>query len=250
MALDDTGAPRAKSEQSEFDAYAPAYEDLLRDGLRDRFSSGQSEFFHRRKRDLIRNWFALRGLYTRSWSYLDVGCGQGDLLRLLSPEFAFSAGCDTSAGMVRKATSDHIVHQENPLRLPFEDCSFDLVTAVCVYHHVPPNDRAALTREVYRVLKPGATFCVIEHNPLNPMTRLIVARSPVDVDAHLLSHRKTRRLMKECGVELEETAFFMFLPEPFYRRTPKLEDALRWLPLGGQYAVLGRRPPAAPSPGR
>lgn len=244
MALDDKGASREKSGQREFDAFAPAYEDLLRDRLRDRFSSGQIDFFHRRKRDLITNWFAQRGLDTGTWNYLDVGCGQGDLLRLLSPEFAMSAGCDTSTGMVSKANSDRIVHQDDALRLPFEDCSFDLVTAVCVYHHVPLNDRAALTFEVRRVLKPGATFCVIEHNPLNPITRLIVARSPVDVAAHLLSHRKTRRLMNECGVEVAGTSFFMFLPEPLYRRASKLDDALQWLPLGGQYAVFGRRPRA------
>lgn len=242
MASDDSEAPRPHSGQREFDAYAPSYESLLRDPVRDCFSSRHTEFFHQRKRDLIAKRFARRGLDTGTWSYLDVGCGQGDLLRLLAPEFAVSTGCDPSAGMLREAGSGHIVFQDDPLRLPFEDASFDFVTAVCVYHHVPPGDRAALTREVYRVLKPGAVFCLIEHNPLNPITRLIVARSPVDVDANLLSHWGTWRLMRECGVELEETSFFMYVPEPLYRKAPVLEEALKWLPLGGQYAVFGRRP--------
>jgi ubiquinone/menaquinone biosynthesis C-methylase UbiE len=99
-----------------------------------------------------------------------------------------------------------------------------------------------MTAEAYRVLKPGGTLCIIEHNPLNPITRLIVARSPVDIDAHLLSHWKIRALMRECDFDPEEMSFFMYLPETLYRRARRLEDAFKWLPLGGQYAVFGRRP--------
>jgi SAM-dependent methyltransferase len=242
MTSPDSGAPRTRVGPREFDAYAPVYEDLLRDPLRDCFSSGQSEFFHKRKRDLIANRFARLAVDTQAWRYLDVGCGQGELLRLISPEFAVSTGCDTSTGMLQKAGSENIVFQEDALRLPFEDCSFDFVTAVCVYHHVPPADRPRVTREVYRVLKPGAVFCIIEHNPLNPITRLIVARTAVDADASLLSHQQTCRTMRDCGFALEETTFFMFLPELLYRIANALEQSLNWLPLGGQYAVFGRRP--------
>ena len=39
-------------------------------------------------------------------------------------------------------------------RVPFEDASFDVVTMVCVYHHVDLADRPALTADVSRVLKP------------------------------------------------------------------------------------------------
>jgi SAM-dependent methyltransferase len=232
---------RKRAGQAEFDAYAPVYENLLQDPLRDYFSSRQTGFFHRRKRDLIARRFARLAIDTRAWSYLDLGCGQGELLRLLSPRFAVSTGCDPSAGMLRKA-GPAIVFQDDALRLPFPDYSFDFVTAVCVYHHVPTVDRPALTREVSRVLKPGGTFCIIEHNPLNPITRLIVARTPVDADANLLSHRQTRQLMHECGVDPQETSFFTYLPEPLYRIAGGLEESLRWLPFGGQYAVFARRP--------
>lgn len=242
MALNRIEGPRTRRVQPEFDTYAAAYESLLQDPLRDGFSSGQTGFFHRRRRDLIAERFARRGADTKPWHYLDVGCGRGELLGLLSPEFAVSAGCDTSAAMLREGGPGHVVLQDDPRRLPFEDASFDFVTAVCVYHHVASQDRSALTHEAYRVLKPGGEFCIIEHNPLNPITRLIVARSPVDVDAHLLSHRQTRVLMEDCGFDLEETLFFMYLLESLYRRAPGLENALKWLPLGGQYAVFGHRP--------
>ena len=227
---------------SEFDEYATAYEDLLKDPLRDWFSARQSEFFHRRKRDLIADSLARLGIDTKDWSYLDVGCGQGELLRLLSPRFATSVGCDTSAGMLEKAGCENVVLQDDALRLPFADCRFDFVTAICVYHHVPPADRPALVREICRVMKPGGMFCIIEHNPLNPITRLIVARTPVDAGARLLSHWQTSELMRDGGLYVEDVSFFLFLPELLYRIVGGLERRIRWLPMGGQYAVFARRP--------
>jgi hypothetical protein len=42
-------------------------------------------------------------------------------------------------------------------------------------------------KEIQRVLRPGGVFSLIEHNPLNPVTRLIVSRTPVDGNAKLLT---------------------------------------------------------------
>ncbi len=42
-------------------------------------------------------------------------------------------------------------------KLPFEDASFDLVLSLNGFHAFP--DKEAAYREVYRVLKPGGTFC-------------------------------------------------------------------------------------------
>jgi hypothetical protein len=38
--------------------------------------------------------------------------------------------------------------QEHPCELPFPPRSFDLITAVCVYHHVRVDARRALTSEM------------------------------------------------------------------------------------------------------
>ncbi len=66
-------------------------------------------------------------------NWLDLGCGQGDLLTLLSPKFEQSKGCDPSEGMMQNIAGFEVVHQPDPQRIPFPDKSFDLVTAVCVY---------------------------------------------------------------------------------------------------------------------
>jgi SAM-dependent methyltransferase len=222
----------------EFDSYARQYATLLSDPLRDSFAV--KSFFHQRKLILIREFFRHRGLNPEEGSWVDIGCGQGDLLKLGIGDFAQTVGCDVSPAMLDTCEGLEVRHQERDDVLPFPDDFADFATAVCVYHHVPLAKRAALTREAARVLKPGGTFCIIEHNPVNPVTRMVVKRSPVDADARLLGIRETRRLLEEQRFEIVWERYFLFLPEPLYRRIGFTESYLGRLPLGGQYAVFAR----------
>jgi SAM-dependent methyltransferase len=225
---------------AEFDNYAADYKNLLQDPLRDRFA-GDSLFFHRRKWILLRDFLRKHGRRTSGGAWLDVGCGKGELLRFGTGEFGRLAGCDFSEGMVSGSSGFEARRQESPQQLPFETGSFDLVTAVCVYHHVEDRLRAPLAAEACRVLKPGGFFCMIEHNPLNPVTRVIVKRCPLDAGAHLLTARNARKLMRSAGMNIVETRYFLFLPEKLFDRASVLENALGHFPLGGQYAVFGRK---------
>ena len=127
-------------------------------------------------------------------------------------------------------------------KIPFDDAQFDFVTAVCVYHHVPPPLRDDLTAEVRRVLKPGGVFAIIEHNPYNPVTRLIVRRTPIDAGAILLRSAETRELLLRQKFAIDDQLYFLYLPETVYSKAGQLESALSRLPLGGQYAVFARSP--------
>ena len=229
--------------QPEFDQYAGSYDELLKDPIRDRFGGGGSTFFHRRRRDLIRAYFRQRGVDTARLSYLDLGCGKGELLTLLLGDFARLAGCDPSSEMLGAAEGVETRQQLDPEKIPFEDAQFDLVTAAGVFHHVAPMSRLALAREVTRVLKRGGVFAVLEHNPYNPVTRLIVSRTPVDDNAILLRQRETRELLRTAGLAISAARYFLFFPEFAYRHTGDAVEAwLREFPLGGQYAVFGRVP--------
>src|SRR5690242_19680368 len=120
---------------AEFDRYAHSYSELLRDPVRDRFSA-DGRFFHERKWMLIHEFLAERQLELASLSWLDVGCGAGDLLKLAGSHFRRAAGCDPTSEMIRSYGNLDIRQQPSPTELPFPDHSFDLITAVCVYHHV------------------------------------------------------------------------------------------------------------------
>ena len=67
-------------------------------------------------------------------------------------------------------------NQSNKIR--FKDAEFDFVT-VAVYFTMGHQRRGLRwPREVVRVLGPGGVFPVLERNPYNPVTRLIVSRTP------------------------------------------------------------------------
>ncbi len=173
-----------------------------------------------------------------SKTWLDVGCGEGTLLALGKSYFKDVAGCDVSDEMMQSCSGLNVRRQETAHELPFEDGSFDFVTAVCVYHHVEPENRRALTASIARVLKPGGLFCLIEHNPFNPVTQLIVHRSPVDTNARLLTPRMARDVVRHAGMQIIDTNYFLFFPQRFYSKMAAVENALSSFPLGGQYVVF------------
>jgi len=228
----------------EFDQFSENYEELLADPIRRRFAPSDSLFFHARKRKVLQDYFRRRRTDTHALAYLDVGCGKGELLSLARGDFGRVAGCELSTGMLRAsnlcAKGIDTRQQDDPLHIPFAESEFDLVTAVCVFHHVRPAARPTLLREMRRVLKPEGTLAVIEHNPYNPVTLLIVSRTQVDVDAILLRPDETIRLYGEAGLRAEEVRYFLYVPESLFRQFGRIEALFSKLPLGGQYVVFGR----------
>ena len=215
----------------EFDSYAREYSELLRDPLRDRFATSPL-FFHQRKWSVIQEFFESRGRSMHTASWLDIGCGQGELLRLGQSAFARVAGCDLSQEMLKASEGLEVRLQTTPISLPFDSESFEFVTAVCVYHHVGFPDRDALTRDALRVLRPGGVFCVMEHNPLNPFTRRIVHRTPVDANAKLLAPSGARRLVASAGFACLDTQFFLYLPESCFSPDAKAGSPAEAFALG------------------
>jgi hypothetical protein len=77
---------------------------------------------------------------------------------------------------------------------------------------------------------------ILEHNPLNPATRLVVSRCEFDEDAILLGRRESERLLTDAGLAPAETAYILFFP---FRND--FERHLSRLPMGAQYYVASSR---------
>jgi SAM-dependent methyltransferase len=231
----------SEKERREFDRYAHSYVELIDDPIRKRFAHDPLHF-HRRKWLLIDRLLKHAGANARTQRWLDVGCGRGELLEMAGSNFAQAMGCDPSAGMLASRTPFSMHEQPSLVELPFDNRSVDFVTAVCVYHHVHGGARALLTNEIRRVLTPGGLCCIIEHNPWNPVTRAIVRRCPVDVDAELLNAREGGALLQASGFESISTDYFLYLPERLFNRMGSIERMLSKTPFGGQYALLARAP--------
>jgi SAM-dependent methyltransferase len=228
----------------EFDQLASSFEELRRDPIHDFFNTS-TRFFYERKLLLIQGFFRSRRQSTASFSWLDVGCGHGDLLRLGAGGFGSATGCDVSAEMINGCRDLNVRLQSDASVLPFPDRYADFITAVCVYHHVPHAARRALTTEVHRALKPNGVFAIIEHNPWNPVTQITVRRSPIDTDAVLLRSSEAASLMKTAGFRLIGREYFLYLPEAIYYRMPWVESCMTKIPFGCQYAVFGQKPLAS-----
>jgi hypothetical protein len=87
-------------------------------------------------------------------------------------------------------------------------------------------------------MKQGGRLIVIEHNPINPFTRHVVATCPFDKGVVLLPRRQTRQLARDAGLTVDKADFIVFFPRPL-TMFRFLEPALTRCPLGAQYAVVG-----------
>lgn len=175
---------------------------------------------------------------------LDIGCGIGISHPLVIDRVGSLAGADVSADAIdvaREANAEVDYRVQHGESLPFDSEMFDFCSTVCVMHHVPPVQWTGFVAEAWRVTKPGGLFAVYEHNPINPMTRWAVWRCPFDHDAVLLRSGKVRDLLRDQGFEIVTSRYLFFVPfdRPWARKFDRL---LKWLPLGAQYVVCGRRP--------
>lgn len=221
---------------SEFDRYEARYEELIGESIG--FIRAEHAVFMRAKAhaliDLTRRWLGDPG----ELEAVDVGCGPGLLDRELGA-FGELHGVDLSPGMIahaRRANPGVSYHVGDGTRLPFDGASFDVAFASCVLHHVPRGERDAFATELARVTRPGGLAVVFEHNPLNPLTRLAVARCAFDDDAILLSPRETSRLLERAGLRPAERRYIVFFPWRA-RLLAAAERALAPFPLGAQYYV-------------
>lgn len=225
------------------DTSAPAdYDRLVADPIKAVFSRS-GEFFHERKAeiaiDCCRRLLPSRRL--QEVRLLDVGCGTGQLLRLLARRFGHVRGCDPSSGMVRQA-GRRAIKMPSPMEVPFADCSFDVAVCACVYHHVDSASRLAHVRETARVVRPGGLVMIFEHNPRNPITRRIVARCPIDESAVLIGRGEMAAILQAAGLVVEWSRSYLFLPRGLYRWIGGIERVLGLTGLGGQYCIVARKP--------
>jgi SAM-dependent methyltransferase len=182
------------------------------------------------------------GVDSTNLKWLDVGCGRGELLEIAGANFAMASGCDPSPSMLPSNSSFRVYEQRSPVKLPFIDETWDLVTAVCVFHHVHGRNRTLLFHEIRRVLRPGGLCCIFEHNPWNPMTRSIVGKCPLDAEAALLTAGGVSHLLQLSGFEHIQKEYFLYLPERLYGKFAPIERLFSRVPLGGQYVVLAKAP--------
>ena len=98
------------------------------------------------------------------FSVLDIGCGTGAFLNHLSHAGFTVTGVDAAERMIQKARklspriAGHFGTHDFIKGLPFEDDSFDVVTACYVAHGLMPEERQKLYEETKRLASNAVLF--------------------------------------------------------------------------------------------
>jgi SAM-dependent methyltransferase len=119
----------------------------------------------RRNTDVIVETLALDGKRV-----IDVGCGDGSLVRLMARFGAHVLGVECSPRQLAKARGADRVADEEIVEgvgeaLPADDESADAVVFFNSLHHIPISHQAKALAEAARVLKPGGEVYVSEPLP-------------------------------------------------------------------------------------
>ena len=123
---------------------------------------------------------------------IDVGCGTGDLCRVLGRARLRAVGIDMAAGMLAKAHTAAPLVRADALHLPIRDAALDGAVSGFALRNVV--DIAACFREAARVIRPGGRAVFLEvSEPPNPVVRRLHAlyfRRVVPMVGGLLSDRR------------------------------------------------------------
>jgi ubiquinone/menaquinone biosynthesis C-methylase UbiE len=221
-----------------FDRYAGRYDALHRNSIR--ASGEEPDYFAAYKAEYVRRMVPAESRPR----ILDFGCGIGNSIPHLAERFpgAELTGVDVSGDSLELARGLHPRVRFERIEgesLPLPDACVDIAIAACVFHHIPPPQRAHWVAELRRVLVPGGRLVVFEHNPLNPVTQRVVAACEFDDDAILLPKGETLGLLRTAGFEAVGADYIVFFPRALAALRP-VERHLAWLPAGAQYAAHGQ----------
>lgn len=182
----------------------------------------ESHWWHTGRRRIIAGFVReiCRKIKDRAPRILDVGCGTGANLTMLS-QFGDAEGVDISPDALAFCRERGLknVRQGAAEALPYEDGTFDLVTALDVVEHL--DDDLGGLREMRRVLRPGG------HVLLFVPTFMFLWGVQDEVSHHRRRYRMSElsRVVREAGFEIERTTYAnitFFAPILFVRRLMRL----------------------------
>jgi ubiquinone/menaquinone biosynthesis C-methylase UbiE len=225
---------------AEFDKFADEY--LAEHAGNIRISGEDPEYFARYKIEALRARWTAAGLPEPA-AVLDFGTGIGSSLPHLARAFpnARLTGLDVSERSLAIAAqrfpgvADFVRYDGGTVPAPAQ--SFDLIFSACVFHHIDAAEHVAILADLKRLLKPGGVLAVFEHNPVNPVTRYIVATCAFDENAVLIPAGQLKARQRAAGFSRVELAYTGFFPGAL-RGLRGLERYMTGLPIGAQYYTL------------
>jgi len=168
------------------------------------FRIEQSHWWYAGRRKILTRFIEdiCRRVTDRRPRILDVGCGTGANLLMLS-QFGDAEGVDVSEDALAFCRERGLenVKLGAAEELPYDDGTFDLVTALDVVEHL--DDDLAGLREMRRVLRPGGRVLLFVP------TFMFLWGLQDDVSNHRRRYRmpELQRVLEQAGFEVERTTY-------------------------------------------
>ena len=113
---------------------------------------------------------AIGGRDAAALDYLDIACGDGSFTQSVLDTWPGlrATALDLSPAYLGKARARLAAHrgmrfvEAQAEATGLEDASFDLVTAVYLFHELPPKIRVEVASEIARLLRPGGTLVLVD----------------------------------------------------------------------------------------
>jgi len=157
---------------------------------------------------------------------LEIGCGEGRMVRELAARGHRVVGLDASRRLVRAArdvdmTSTYVCGDGT--RLPFADGVFDTVVAYNSLQTMAAiGDMAAAVREAGRVMRPAGSFCVCVAHPMTDMALVNqAAGGDIAITGSYFEHQRVDGTVRKEGLSMRFSGWTYTLED--YTRA--LEDA-------------------------
>lgn len=219
-----------------FDQFADSYRDVHGDNVR--VTGENSEYFAQYKARYV----ARRMGAQFSGRILDYGCGVGMVSKYLKQALpqAIVDGYDPSTASI--ANVDSGVRAQGTFTSNWREVGhqYSLIVVSNVMHHMRPSTRQDVIASLRDRLAPLGILIIVEHNPLNPLTRWAVANCAFDDDAILIPTAEVRGFVLRSGLEVVRRDYIVFFPR-LLSWLRQVEPYLGWCPAGAQYALMARR---------
>lgn len=139
---------------------------------------------------------------------LDVGCGSGEFLALLTETGAIPTGLDPAEGMVALASERGTAVIGEAEHLPFEPASFDVVTAVNAFQFA--DDPINALAEFSRVLVPGGLIAIANwaeaaQNDIDTIERALSEGDGDESESKLRLPGGQQEMLEAFGLEVVAT---------------------------------------------
>lgn len=227
---------------AEFDKFAEEYLATHKANLA--LTGEEPDYFARYK--IVEVARRLRALAIAPERVLDFGCGIGNSAPHLREAFpaAQITAVDVSEKSLAVARSrfpgaaDFVAYAPGDAP-PAPAAGYDLIFSACVFHHIEAEEHEAILRQLRDRLAPGGVMAIFEHNPVNPVSRYIVATCPFDENAVLIPAAEFARRQRQAGFARVSVTYTGFFPGALRALRP-LEPLMAKIPFGAQYYTLAQ----------